>query len=106
VVVVEGGLFSFTRSCMKNRRVRKELGLVNKDAVLEDIQMRYDVLVHDIEGRDLTLAFMMLTFLLQLSMFNGLRPRIDRWRNSSKVEKYSLHQGNGTSANLASEMKG
>ena len=36
---------------MKNRRVRKELGQVNKDAVLEDTQMRYNVLVHDIEGQ-------------------------------------------------------
>ena len=45
------GFVPFTRSCMKNRRVRKELGQVNKDAVLEDIQMRYDVLVHDIEGK-------------------------------------------------------
>lgn len=45
------GFVPFTRSCMKNRRVRKELGQVNKDAVLEDLQMRYDVLVHDIESQ-------------------------------------------------------
>jgi hypothetical protein len=36
---------------MKNRRKRKELGQMNKDAVLEDIQMRYNVLVYDIESK-------------------------------------------------------
>lgn len=44
------GFVPFTRSCMKNRRVRKELGQVNKDTVLENVQMQYELLVHDMEG--------------------------------------------------------
>jgi hypothetical protein len=36
---------------MKNRRVRNELGQLNKAAVLENMQMRYDVLVQDIESK-------------------------------------------------------
>jgi hypothetical protein len=43
------------------------------------------------KARDLTLVFMMLPSLLQL-MFKGLRPRMHRWRKSSKVEKHYLMQ--------------
>ena len=45
------GFVPFTRSCMKNRRVRKELGQVNKDTVLEDVQVQYEVLVNDMEDK-------------------------------------------------------
>jgi hypothetical protein len=45
------GLFvPFTRSCLQNKRVRKELGQHNKDAALEDLQLRCNLLVDDIEG--------------------------------------------------------
>ena len=45
------GFVPFTRSCTKNRRVRKELGQVDKDTVLEVIQEKYDVLVEEFEAR-------------------------------------------------------
>ena len=44
------GFVPFTRSCLQNKRVRKELGQHNKDAALEDLQLRYNLLVDDIEG--------------------------------------------------------
>ena len=44
------GFVPFTRSCLENRRVRKELGQHNKDAALEDLQFRYNLLVDDLEG--------------------------------------------------------
>jgi hypothetical protein len=43
------GFVPFTRSCLQNRRVRKELGQHDKDEALEDLQFRYDVLVDSIE---------------------------------------------------------
>jgi len=43
------GFVPFTRSCLKNRRVRKELGQNTRDEALEDLQLRYDVLVDSIE---------------------------------------------------------
>jgi hypothetical protein len=39
------GFVPFTRSCLKNRRVRKERGQHTCDEALEDLQFRYDVLV-------------------------------------------------------------
>jgi hypothetical protein len=39
----------FTRSCLDNNRVRKELGQRKEDAVLENLQLRYDILVYSIE---------------------------------------------------------
>jgi hypothetical protein len=44
------GFVPFTRSCLENRRVRKELGQHNKDSALEDLQCRYNFLVDDLEG--------------------------------------------------------
>lgn len=44
------GFVPFTRSCLENRRVRKELGQHNKDTALEDLQFRYNLLVDDLEG--------------------------------------------------------
>ena len=44
------GFVPFTRSCLQNKRVRKELGQHNKDEALEDLQLRYNSLVDDIEG--------------------------------------------------------
>ena len=44
------GFVPFTRSCLGNRRVRKELGQHNKDSALEDLQRRYNFLVDDLEG--------------------------------------------------------
>jgi hypothetical protein len=49
----EVGFVPFTRSCLSNNRVRKELGHHNEDAVLENLQFRYDVLVDSIEGNGL-----------------------------------------------------
>ena len=43
------GFVPFTRSCLQNRRVRKELGQHDKDATLEDLQLRYDLLVDGVE---------------------------------------------------------
>jgi hypothetical protein len=44
------GFVPFTRSCLTNKRVRKELGQRNKDKALEDLQFKYDMLVDSIEG--------------------------------------------------------
>jgi hypothetical protein len=44
------GFVPFTRSCLNNRKVRKELGQKKADKALEDLQLRYDVLVDSIEG--------------------------------------------------------
>jgi hypothetical protein len=44
------GFVPFTRSCLANKRVRKELGQHNKDKALEDLQFKYDVLVDALEG--------------------------------------------------------
>jgi hypothetical protein len=45
------GFVPFTRSCLKNRRVRKERGQHTRDEALEDLQFRYDVLVDGDTGR-------------------------------------------------------
>ncbi len=45
------GFVPFTRSCLKNRRVRKECGQHTRDKALEDLQFRYDVLVDKVEGQ-------------------------------------------------------
>ena len=37
------GFVPFTRSCLENRRVRKELGQHNKDSALEDLRYRYNL---------------------------------------------------------------
>jgi hypothetical protein len=44
------GFVPFTRSCLHNKRVRKELGQHKEDTALENLQFRYDVLVDSIEG--------------------------------------------------------
>ena len=44
------GFVPFTRNCLTNKRVRKELGQHTKDEALENLQFRYDVLVDVIEG--------------------------------------------------------
>ena len=44
------GFVPFTRSCLNNRRVRKELGQYNKDTALEDLQMQYDLSVDNAEA--------------------------------------------------------
>lgn len=44
------GFVPFTRSCLKNTKVRKELGQHNKDEDLERLQFRYDVLVDSVEA--------------------------------------------------------
>ena len=44
------GFVPFTRSCLSNKRVRRELGQHTKDPALEDLQFRYDVLVDSIES--------------------------------------------------------
>ena len=40
---VKIGFVPYTRSCLKNPKVRKELGQHTRDEVLEDLQRRYDV---------------------------------------------------------------
>ena len=44
------GFVPFTRSCLQNKRVRRELGQHNKDEALEDLQVKYDMLVEEIEA--------------------------------------------------------
>jgi hypothetical protein len=39
----------FTRNCMNNKRKRKELGQQNKDKGLENLLLRYDILVDSVE---------------------------------------------------------
>ncbi|KAI2506187.1 hypothetical protein MHU86_8222 [Fragilaria crotonensis] len=43
------GFVPFTRSCLMNRRVRKELGQNTRDEALENLQLRYDILVDEVE---------------------------------------------------------
>jgi hypothetical protein len=43
------GFVPFSRSCLKNVKVRKELGQHTKDEGLENLQLRYDVLVDVVE---------------------------------------------------------
>ena len=45
------GFVPFTRNCLTNKRVRKELGQYTKDEGLENLQFQYDVLVDVIEGK-------------------------------------------------------
>ncbi len=45
------GFVPFTRSCLKNKRVREERGQHTRDEALEDIQFLYDVLVNEVEGQ-------------------------------------------------------
>jgi hypothetical protein len=44
------GFVPFTRSCLENKRVRKELGQHKEDAGLVNLQLRYDILVDSIEA--------------------------------------------------------
>ncbi len=45
------GFVPFARCCLlQNKRVRKELGQHSKDAALEDLQLRYELLVQDVEA--------------------------------------------------------
>ncbi|KAI2501582.1 hypothetical protein MHU86_12853 [Fragilaria crotonensis] len=44
------GFVPFTRSCLDNRRVRKERGQQKEDAALEDLQFRYDLCVDAVEA--------------------------------------------------------
>ena len=44
------GFVPFTRSCLNNKRVRKELGQHTEDAGLENLQLRYDILADSIEN--------------------------------------------------------
>ncbi len=44
------GFVPLTRSCLSNKRVRRELGQHTQDTALEDLQFRYDVLVDSIES--------------------------------------------------------
>jgi hypothetical protein len=44
------GFVPFTRSCLANKRVRKEMGQHHKDKALEDLQLRYDMLADSMEG--------------------------------------------------------
>ncbi|KAI2500983.1 hypothetical protein MHU86_13457 [Fragilaria crotonensis] len=43
------GFVPFSRNCLKNTKVRKELGQHQKDEALENLQLRYDVLVDVVE---------------------------------------------------------
>lgn len=44
------GFVPFTRNCLKNPKVRRELGQHTRDEVLESLQLRYDVLVGNVEA--------------------------------------------------------
>ena len=44
------GFVPFTRNCLKNPRVRRELGQHSRDEALESLQLRYDVLVERVEA--------------------------------------------------------
>ena len=44
------GFVPFTRNCLNNKRVRKELGQHTADEGLENLQRKYDLLVNVIEG--------------------------------------------------------
>jgi hypothetical protein len=44
------GFVPFTRSCLNNKRVRKELGQHTEDAGLENLQLCYDILADSIEN--------------------------------------------------------
>ena len=56
------GLVPFLRSCMNNRKVRKELGQKKADEALEDFKLWYKVVVDSIEGDRLTLESSTLSF--------------------------------------------
>jgi hypothetical protein len=44
------GLVPFTRNCLKDKKVRKELGQHTEDEALENLQHKYDLLCDSIEG--------------------------------------------------------
>ena len=46
----------FTRNCMNNKRKRKELGQQNKDKGLENLLLRYDILVDSVEENGFNLG--------------------------------------------------
>ena len=46
------GFVPFSRNCINNPKVRRELGQNVRDSQLEDMQLRYDVAVDDVETLD------------------------------------------------------
>ena len=44
------GFVPFTRQCLQNPKVRRELGQHVRDQVLEDLQVRYDMMVENVEA--------------------------------------------------------
>jgi hypothetical protein len=43
------GFVPFTRECLRNKRVRHELGQKKENVVLEALQKKYDTLVNEVE---------------------------------------------------------
>jgi hypothetical protein len=50
------GLVPFTRNCLKDKKVRKELGQHTEDEALENLQHKYDLLCDFIEGDSFNLG--------------------------------------------------
>ncbi len=46
----------FTRNCLKDKKVRKELGQHTEDEALENLQHKYDLLCDFIEGDSFNLG--------------------------------------------------
>jgi hypothetical protein len=46
----KAGFVPFSRNCLKDKKVRKELGQQKADEQLENLQRRYDLLVDSFEG--------------------------------------------------------
>jgi hypothetical protein len=95
-IVKKVGFVPFTRSCVRNNRVWKELGQHKEDAVLENLQFRNDVLVDSIEGDGSTLEYLMPQFLWQF-ILNERMPRLHKWNNWSTVGRPSLLLDSGIS---------
>ena len=76
------GFVPFTRSCLENRRVRKELvGQHNKDSALEDFKYRNKFLVDDLEGDGFNSGIFEPWFQQQLTFIGQQQRRMRRLKN-------------------------
>jgi hypothetical protein len=85
----------FTRSCLNNKRIRKELGQHTEDTAISSLTL--------LKMMVSTLGFLMQQFQRQF-MLTGQIPMPSRWRSCSEMEGPLPHMDNGTSVNLVSGM--
>ena len=91
----------FTRNCLKDKKVRKELGQQKADEQLENLQRRYDLLVDSFEGDGFNAGIFDLEILTAAHVIRA-ETRTSMRRSWSRIEKPSPPLGNGTTASQES----